>query len=42
VLKRLDEDLRNGFAEATDQDYAAIRIKLVPLHMSVAETATRR
>ncbi len=28
VLKRLDEDFRNGFIEATDSDYADIRSKI--------------
>ena len=28
VLKRLDEDLKNGFTEATDRDYAGIRSKI--------------
>ncbi len=28
VLKRLDEDFRNGFSEASDGDYAAIRSKI--------------
>jgi ABC-type phosphate/phosphonate transport system substrate-binding protein len=28
VLKRLDEDYRNGFVEATDQDYGGIRSKI--------------
>ncbi len=28
VLKRLDEEYRNGFIEATDMDYAAIREKI--------------
>ena len=28
VLKRLDEDFKNGFAEAADQDYGAIRSKI--------------
>ena len=28
VLKRLDEDLKNGFMEATDADYADIRAKI--------------
>ncbi len=28
VLKRLDEDLRNGFVEASDRDYEEIRTKL--------------
>ncbi len=28
VLKRLDEDFRNGFTEATDEDYGGIRSKI--------------
>jgi len=28
ILKRLDEDYRNGFVEATDKDYADIRSKI--------------
>jgi hypothetical protein len=28
VLKRLDEELRNGFTEASDKDYAGIRAKI--------------
>jgi phosphonate transport system substrate-binding protein len=28
VLKRLDDDYKNGFVEATDQDYESIRLKI--------------
>jgi phosphonate transport system substrate-binding protein len=28
VLKRLDDDYKNGFVEATDQDYGGIRLKI--------------
>ncbi|MDP2157280.1 MAG: phosphonate ABC transporter substrate-binding protein, partial [Nitrospirota bacterium] len=28
ILKRLDEEFRNGFSETTDKDYADIRSKI--------------
>jgi hypothetical protein len=42
ALKRLDEELGNGFAEATDQYYEEIRAKSIPSRRGSAEAAIRK